>query len=370
MNALRQPRVSVPEQPTLLRFGRWACYGFAMGAVTLALCTTYSIQPLREQPPTLLFFVAVILTSWYAGLRAGFVAAALSMLALDLVFVKPTLSFQMEIVEDGADFIAFAAATWLVSAFQVHWRETHRKLVAVEQEVQIARRIQQRFFPAAAPSIPGLEIGGSCFPAGDTGGDFFDYIPMPDERLGIAVGDVSGHGLGPAIVMVLLRAYMRALALTCSDPEEVLTRANRLLSEDTEDEWFATVFLVQFDRRSGTFLYAGAGHECHLLDVSGEVIELESTGMPLGVYADARISQSPAAALLPGQLLILLSDGIVESHSARGECFGWARVLETVLAHRRESAKEMVAAIYHAACFHRGNLAQEDDMTVVIVKAI
>jgi hypothetical protein len=362
--------VSVLEQPALFRLGRWACYGFALGAVALALLATYVIEPLREQPPALLFFVAVIVTSWYAGLRAGFAATVLSILALNLVFLDPTFSFQMEIVEDGTDFVAFAAAAWLVTTFQDRWRQTHRRLVAVQHEVQIARSIQQRFFPAAAPSVFGFDIGGGCFPAGDMGGDFFDYFAMSSERLGIAVGDVSGHGLGPAILMVLLRAYLRALALTCSDLEELLTRANRLLLEDTEDEWFATVFLVQLDTRSATFCFASAGHECYLLDATGETIKLESTGMPLGLNADEKITQSSPVPLRPGELLILLSDGIVESHSARGESFGLARAVETVRAHREESAKEIVAAIHDAARAHRGNLAQEDDMTIVIVKAM
>lgn len=362
---------SALEQPPLSRFGNWACYGFAIGAVAVAMVATYTIPPLREQPPNLLFFVAVVLTSWYAGLRAGLIAAVLSIVALDLFFLgKPIFSLRMEIVEDGVDLVAFAAATWLVSLFQDRWRQTHHKLVAVEQEMQIARRIQQRFFPATALSPAGFEIAGTCLPAADTGGDFFDYIPMLDERLGITLGDVSGHGLGPAIVMVLVRAYLRALALTYSAPEEILTKANRLVYEDVEEGWFATVAFLQLDTRSGSLLYAGAGHESYLLDASGEVTRLESTGLPLGLFADATIGQRPLAALRPGEIMVLLSDGIVENRSIWREPFGLERALESVRAHRQESSPEIVAALFQAVRSYLGNAAQKDDMTIVVVKAI
>jgi len=202
------------DQPFLLHFGRVTCYAFAIASVALALLVTQGVRPLHEQPPVLLFFVAVILASWYAGQAAGFVASILSMLALDFFFVATVYSLRMELVEDGTDFVAFAAATWLVTALQHRWRQSHHKLVVMERDMETARQIQQRMLPSSPPTLAGFDVGGACFPAAATGGDIFDYISMPDGCIGIVCGDVSGHGIGPALLMILVHSYLRALAHT------------------------------------------------------------------------------------------------------------------------------------------------------------
>jgi hypothetical protein len=217
MTNATSPRVGAAEQPALLRRGRGLRFIFAAGAVGIALGVTLAVPPLWEQPPTILFFAAVILSSWYGGLIAGLVASILSMLALDYFFVEPFYALRIELL-GLVDFVAFAGATWLISTLQARWRNTHRTLVTLEQELALARRIQQRLFPADDPSEPGLDVAGVCYPAGSTGGDLFDYVPMADGRLGFVVGDVCGHGFGPALVMALVHAYLRALALTPADP--------------------------------------------------------------------------------------------------------------------------------------------------------
>lgn len=359
-----------PQLLSLATSRGWRSYALAVGTVATALAITYALRPLRVQPPTLLFFVAVVLTSWYAGKRAALVASILSMLALDVFFVASTFSPQFEVVEDGVDLLAFATAGWLVNAFQQQWRHAQRRLLAVEQEMQIAHRIQQQFFPASAPDVPGFDIAGSCFPATDVGGDFFDFVALPNGCLGIVLGDVSGHGLGPAVAMSLLRAYVRALALTYANPQQILSRVNHLVCEDTKDEWFATAFFVDLDARRGEYSYAGAGHEGYLMDVAGAVTRLQSTGMPLGVSTCSTFTQSPAALVQPGEILLLLSDGIAESHSREGDAFGLARALDIVRAERHRPAQQIVEVVYRAVRAHRGNALQEDDMTIVVVKAV
>jgi phosphoserine phosphatase RsbU/P len=223
-------------------------------------------------------------------------------------------------------------------------------------------------FPSAPPALAGLEIGGACFPSAATGGDVFDYIPTPNGCMGIVCGDVSGHGIGPALLMVLVRSYLRALARTHVDPAEILTTANRLVHDDMEDDRFITLFFARLDPSTRALVYAGAGHEAHLIDASGRVTTLPSTGLPLGILEEAEIGQGPPIILEREQMLLLLSDGILETKSAGGEQFGLDRVLETVKVHRQKPVQEIAEAIYQAARDYAGNVAQDDDMTIVIVR--
>ncbi|MBI3862529.1 MAG: SpoIIE family protein phosphatase, partial [Planctomycetia bacterium] len=270
------------DRPLLFQFGRTGRYGFAVASVAVALVVTYFVKPLHQQPPTLLFFTAVVLTGWYAGIAAGIVASLLSIAALDYYFVRILSTGQMELL-DLIDFAAFAGVGCLASIAQDRWRQAHRSLVEVEDEISVARRIQSRLFPSSAPSAPGFEIAGTCIPASATGGDFYDYIRMPGGALGISIGDVSSHGLGPALVMALIRAYLRALALTQADPGIVLTEANQILCDDLEDGRFATVLLCALDPQRHSLSYASAGHEGCVIDDSGVVATLTSTGLPLGI---------------------------------------------------------------------------------------
>lgn len=357
------------EHPWLARSRPVWPFAFAAGSVALALLVTFFVEPLHEQPPSLLFFTAVILTSWYGGMRAGLCASILSILSLDLVFVGGKLSFQMDFV-DLVDVIAFGGVAWLISFTQSRWRQAHRSLVVVEEDMYLARQIQQRMFPAHAPDLAGFDIAGSCFPADATGGDFFDYIPMADHGVGICIGDVSSHGVGPALVMSLIRAYLRALARTRIDPGLILSDANDIACDDLEEGRFATVFLCRLEPGARSLVYAGAGHESYLLHVSGEATTLESTGLPLGFLKDRSIATAPAIALQPGQLILLVSDGISESVSADRKLFGPTQTLDVVRSNRHLSAAEIVAALCRAAREFGKHAPQKDDMTVVVIKVL
>ena len=359
------------EEPSLASYGVLAKLGLAVGTVAAALVLTATIEPLRDQPPTILFFAAVVLTSWYAGERAGLVATLLSILALHFLSEQLVYdAFHVQLLNNSVNLLTFAGATWLVSILQNRWRRTHRTLVTVEHELQIARRIQQRFFPSRPPALAGLDFGGACFPAEATGGDFFDYIPIADGCLGIAIGDVTGHGVGSSLVMALIRAYLRAMSLGDADPGVILTETNRLVYHDTAEECFATAFLAHVDPRTNALRYASAGHRGYLLDGAGELQALESTGLPLAVEEDTEIVCGTAVQLQPGRILVLFSDGVTEAVSADGRPFGADRAIDVVQTRRQRPAQEIVAALYRAACDFSGNAKQEDDMTIVIVKTV
>lgn len=139
-------------------------------------------------------------------------------------------------------------------------KRAEQELFENEEQFRVAREIQQRLFPKAAPQISGFDIAGVSHAAEATGGDYFDYLPMLHDRLGVVVGDVTGHGIGPALLMAETRAYLRILARNREDVGEILTRANRVLAEDIGYERFITMLLVSLDPQSRTFTYANAGH--------------------------------------------------------------------------------------------------------------
>jgi serine phosphatase RsbU (regulator of sigma subunit) len=241
----------------------------------------------------------------------------------------------------------------------------------LRREVLVAGRIQQRLFPAGTLQVPGFDIAGASYPAEAAGGDYFDYIPMQDGCLGLVVADVSGHGFGPALLMAETRAYLRAFALTCSDVGEMVGFANRALAADVADEHFVTLLLARLDPRSRALVHASAGHTSgYVLDPSGAVRALlDSTGPPLGIMPEATFPARPALTLGPGEIALLLTDGILEACSPGGELFGKERVLSVLRANRDRSAREIVAALHAAvvAFCQEGPLA--DDVTLIVARA-
>jgi sigma-B regulation protein RsbU (phosphoserine phosphatase) len=242
---------------------------------------------------------------------------------------------------------------------------------ALEGEFRDARQIQQKLFPAA-PKLAGLDLGGACFPAQATGGDCFDFLPLKDGSLGVVIGDVSGHGFGPALLMTTTRAYLRAFAQMHSDVGKILTSVNRSLAEDFEEGRFVTLLLARLDPRTRSFVYASAGHSMgYLLDAAGAVkTTLQSTGCPLGIVPDRGFAVSAPARLAPGEMVVLLTDGIVEARSPEGQVFGSDGALASVRADRRLSAEEIVAGLYRRVRAFSGGRPQRDDITAVVIKAL
>lgn len=240
----------------------------------------------------------------------------------------------------------------------------------VDDEFRAARRIQEKLLPTCAPVLPGFDISGMARPAVATGGDYFDYVSMRDGFVGIAVGDVCGHGFGPALVIASTRAFLRAFAQTHTDVAEVMALVNRVLTPDSLDERFVTLVLARLDPRTRSIVYSSAGHQTgYVLNASGAVrFSLPSTGPPLGLELDAEFPAAPPFTLDPGDLALFLTDGIPETRSADGRVFGCHRTLDVVWASRRKPAARIVAALYRAARdFGRGT-TQLDDMTAVVIK--
>jgi sigma-B regulation protein RsbU (phosphoserine phosphatase) len=195
---------------------------------------------------------------------------------------------------------------------------------------------------------------------------------MLHDGLGIVIGDVTGHGLGPALLMAETRAYLRIVALHRQSVGEVLTRANRVLAEDLGGERFVTVLLARLDAPARRLVFANAGHPAgHVLGPQGEVkFTLRRTGMPLGLHSETAYADSPAVVLDPGDLLVFLTDGIEEAMAPDDSIFGVERALDVVRANRHRPAGDIVAALFAAVRDFSQGASQLDDVTAVVVKVL
>jgi len=266
----------------------------------------------------------------------------------------------------------------------IFWDITARKsaegeLARTAAEFRVARRIQQKLFPSNIPRIAGLDIGvatygfdisGASYPAEAIGGDYYDFIPMIDGSLAIAIGDVSGHGVGPALLMAEVRALLRAFARTQSNVSTILGLVNQILAQDIEGDRFITLLLAKLDPRGRTLVYASAGHQTgYLLDAGGTVTQtLPSTGIPLGIDTDAEFPASAEIPLHTGDIVLLITDGIAEARSPEGTAFGSQRPLDLVRVYRQATSRQIVDNLYYAVRAFSRNQPQYDDITATVLK--
>jgi phosphoserine phosphatase RsbU/P len=245
-----------------------------------------------------------------------------------------------------------------------------RKKEEQEFQLELARNVQRRFY-TAAPPVTDFDIGASTHPADETGGDYFDFIPMGDGSLLIALADAKGHGFSSALVVALTRAYVRCFAAMHLELDEILTHVNEMLFKDLEHGDFVTLFLARLSSSHRTLSYASAGHVPGLIFLeSGDVKrKLESTGPPLGLFAASKFSLQQEISLDAGEIAVFLTDGVIESTKPNGRQFGCQRVIDQIRALSHESASNIAKGIYHATReFSQGDL-QDDDITSVIIKA-
>lgn len=251
-------------------------------------------------------------------------------------------------------------------------KRTERALRENQEQLQVAREIQQRLFPRTAPAIEGFDIAGVSYPAEETGGDYFDYLTMMHGAVGIIVADVTGHGIGPALLMAETRAYLRSLAANREDIGEILTTANRILAEDIGDERYVTLFLGRIDPKTRAFSYASAGHPTgYVLAGTGEIKTLlKRTAVPLGLNPTAVYKGAVDVPLQSGDIVLVLTDGIEEAMAPDESFFGIERTLNVVRQHRDKPAREILDAVYRAVREFSGHSAQLDDLTAIIIKVL
>ena len=253
-------------------------------------------------------------------------------------------------------------------------RERHRLLAEqtkrIEYELKIAAFVQQSFLPGRLPDVPGHDIGAHLDTSGQVGGDFYDFIDLPPDRVAIAVGDASGKGIPGAILMAETQGILRAEAATCATPIELIRTLNRALLRDQAQDRFVTLFYGVLAFPTGRFTFVNAGHPRALLLDGGMESTLLSTGPPLRLFADAAWDEQTVT-LGAGAQLVIYSDGVTEAQNDADRFFDLAGVRDVMTDHRDCPAAELARNICHAALeFERGSTDPGDDKTVVVVRAL
>ncbi len=239
-----------------------------------------------------------------------------------------------------------------------------------EIEMQYAADVQQKLYPPEAPKANGFDIAGMTFPAKATCGDYFDYLPLPGGEIDIVIADVSGHGLGPALIMAETRAYLRFLSGSCNDPGAVLDAINQELCADLDDNRYVALILARLDVVSRTIVYVNAGHTAaYHLGADGAVkAVMDSCGPPLGILPHQHYQRTITPMLQPGDIVVFLTDGVTETGNESDEFFGVEAALDVVRRFRADSAAQIVKQLERATREFAGEAPQQDDVTVVVVK--
>jgi serine phosphatase RsbU (regulator of sigma subunit) len=238
------------------------------------------------------------------------------------------------------------------------------------EDHDLAAQVQAELLPPGSPSIEGFDIAGLSIPASRTGGDYYDYLPIADDLLTITIGECSGQGVAPAMMMASLRAYLRVISSSTMDVEETISRANQLITEDIRDEEFiVTLMVAQIDQLTRSLRYSSAGHQAHILNRHGEVEVLSSTGMPMGMQPDTIIPEGESRKLKSGDILLLSTDGAQKMVSNTGEQFGMLRILDIIRKNRNLPARMIVDFLQKECRAFADPSVQGDDVTFVVVKS-
>ncbi len=234
------------------------------------------------------------------------------------------------------------------------------------QELRVATLIQQQFLPRQLPQLPQWQVAAYYGPARAVGGDFYDFVEMPDGRIGIAVGDVTDKGVPAALVMARTHSILRAEASRSSSPGEILSRANDLLVPEMPAKMFVTCLFAVLDPSTGHIVLANAGHNLPFVRSGDDITELRATGMPLGLMEGIRYEETEGD-IAPDSNVLLYSDGLIEAHDGAREMFGFDR-LRTALAIDDAGSELLDRLLETLNAFTGPDHEQEDDITLVTLR--
>jgi serine phosphatase RsbU (regulator of sigma subunit) len=274
------------------------------------------------------------------------------------------------------------AAAWVAKEIRSHVEaalgevEARHQMAQMEQDLGVARTIQRALLPRSAPGIPGFDIAGWNRSADQTGGDYYDWQALPDGNWIVTLADVSGHGIGPAMVTAACRAYVRASSGTYPDLAALTTRVNNLLAEDLPEGRFVTMVSVLIDPKGGPVGLLSAGHGPIVLYVekTGQVRDILPQGVPLAVLPDSPFGPADTIELEPGDVLALVTDGFVEwmraSEKGEGEMFGIERLRESLKRHAGLTSAALIHAVAADVAAFAGGSPQRDDLTMVVIRRV
>jgi serine phosphatase RsbU (regulator of sigma subunit)/anti-sigma regulatory factor (Ser/Thr protein kinase) len=286
-----------------------------------------------------------------------------------MINLGPRLSEQEYSSDDRkllADLAAQAAPAVRVAQLARQQQIEARERERIEQELRVARLIQQTLLPQSLPELADWQVAVHWQPARAVGGDFYDFIELPDGRMAFIIADVTDKGVPAALVMATTRTLLRAAAERLASPGEVLERVNELLCPDIPERMFVTCLYAVLDPATGRLHYANAGHDVPYLRTAHGMVELRATGMPLGLLPGMHYEEKEAI-LNAGDEVLFYSDGLVEAHDPVGEMFGFPR-LKTLIGDHDGSASLIDYLLSAMEVFTGAEWEQEDDVTLVTLK--
>ncbi len=249
----------------------------------------------------------------------------------------------------------------------------HEQLIEkqrLETQLEVARQVQLQLLPPRDPQLEGFEISAYNFPTEEVSGDYYDWVRIYDDQIGVVIADVSGKGVPAALLMAFLRASLRAASHIGYAPHISMSKVNYLLWESIERNQFVTAFYGILDATNRTLAYSNAGHNPPLLmDADGKARFEERGGVPLGMFRDSRYYEY-FATIEPGQVLVLYTDGVTEATNPSSEDYGRDRLVDAVRRGRHLSAREMIDFIHNEVITWTEGRGATDDVTFFIVKAL
>ena len=238
---------------------------------------------------------------------------------------------------------------------------------ALEREVEIAREVQRELLPRSVPHIAGLELAGVCLPAIGVGGDYYDYLPLAEGRVGLVIADVSGKGIPAALLMAGLQASVRSLALPGMPPCDVCRRLNEMLHQSTSASRYATLFFALYDPQDRSLSYSNAGHFPPIHIGAHGSARLSQGGLPIGLMPGSLYGEGRRE-LGIGDVLALYTDGVIEQPNAAGDEFGEARLVEILNRERGAPLTDIIAIVVDEIRRWSGGGTPHDDVTLVLAR--
>ena len=360
-------------------------------ALAVAFLWSASVEPAYRplaNPAVLVFFLVIILSTlrlnpMYCRV-SGLVAAVSYLTAAAYLGWKPALGgggsllspqkvvFSYAITLVVAGFVAGAVASEIRKQVNAALREaeTRHQMERLEHDLEVARSIQQSLLPTSMPQIEGFDIAAWNQPADQTGGDYYDWQPLPDGKVLVALGDVTGHGIGSAMLAAVCRAYERANFTAENTLLTAMDRINALLATDMIEGRFVTFVAAVCSPKSSRveLLSAGQGPLFRYFLREDRFDKMEAQGLPLGISSILSSDPPLILELNPGDLLVLATDGFYEWANEHSEQFGSKRLEETIRASREKSSGDIISALYRAVLDFSGGTKQQDDLTAVVIK--
>ncbi len=289
---------------------------------------------------------------------------------LGVVYVDNRLQTGL-FTEEDLDLLAAIASSAAIAIENARLYQVAVEKGRMERELQMARQVQASLLPQETPQIEGWEFAAHWQPAREVAGDYYDFIPLAAERLGLVIADVSDKGMSAALFMALTRSIIRASVASTDSPADGIAQANRLICADATRGMFVTMFYALLDPVTAKMAYVNAGHNPPLLCRADED-ELETltrTGMALGVVEDSPF-EVRTLHLNPGDFMLLYTDGVTDATDAHEQSFGMERLQRVVLENRRATVTEILSALEQSIEEFVGSIAPFDDVAIVVAKCL